>query len=84
MSESSNILVVFFPTKPRLILKPENPTKSSESRKNHMAECQAHKTALESVDQSQECRMGDSKRHTHNKALETLQESHRCKQDNLK
>ncbi len=46
-------------------------TKSSESRKNHIPECQACKRALESVDQSQECRMADSKRHAYRKVLET-------------
>ncbi len=44
-----------FPTKRRLLLKPENAIKSSESCKNCMAEYQARKTALESVDQSQVC-----------------------------
>ncbi len=43
-----------FSTKARLILKPENAVKSTESRKNCMAECQARKIALESVGQSQE------------------------------
>ncbi len=37
------------------MLKPENVMKSTESRKYCMAECQARKTALESVGQSQEC-----------------------------
>ncbi len=37
--------------------------KSSESLKNHIAECQVHKRALQSVDQSQEYRMADSKPH---------------------
>ncbi len=56
MSESQNVLVaILFSTNPRLILKPENAMKSSENRKNHIAEYQAHKTALESMDQSQVC-----------------------------
>ncbi len=54
--------------------------KSSESHKNRMAECQACKEALESVDQSQELRMADSKCHAHEKALETPKESQRGKQ----
>ncbi len=36
----------------KLVLKPENAMLSSESCKNHMAECQACIRALESVDQS--------------------------------
>ncbi len=40
-----------------------------------MAEWQAHNRALESVDQSQECRMADSKPHTHKKPSETPEES---------
>ncbi len=55
MSESRNVLVAILSTKPRLILKPDNAMKSSESRKNRMTEYQAHKTALESMDQSQVC-----------------------------
>ncbi len=51
----------FFPTKTRLILKPENAMKSSESRKNRITEYQARKTALESMDQSQVCMRAGSK-----------------------
>ncbi len=47
---------------------------SSESRKNHMVEWQARKRALESVDQSQEHRMADSKRHTYKRPLKFLKE----------
>ncbi len=62
MSESRNVLVaIFFSTKTRLILKPENAMKSSESRKNRIAEYQARKTALKSMDQSQVCIRAGSK-----------------------
>ncbi len=46
MSESPNVLVAIFFIKTRLILKPKNAMKSSESRKKIIADYQAHKTAL--------------------------------------
>ena len=64
----------FFSTKTKLILK-------TESCKNHIAEYQAHKTALKSMHQSQLCIRAGSKCLCHKKSPE---ESHRCKQANLK
>ncbi len=69
-----------FSTKPRLLLKPENAMKSSESHKNCLAECQACKRALENVYQSQECRMAMPIK----KTFETPEESWRCKQAEVK
>ncbi len=51
-SPNDLVVVVFSPTKPRITLNPDNAIKSSESRKNLIAEYQARKTALESRNQS--------------------------------
>ncbi len=61
-----------FSTKPKLALKPENVMKSSESRKNSMAECQARKRGLESSDQSHRRRLTDSKCHALKRARKLL------------
>ncbi len=63
MSESRNVLVaIFFLYQDQVnILKPENAMKSSESRKNRIAEYQARKTALKSMDQSRVCIRAGSK-----------------------
>ncbi len=53
MSESLNVLVAIFFFNQDKVNKPKNAMKFSESRKNHIAEYQACKTALESMDQSQ-------------------------------
>ncbi len=69
-----------FSTKPKLALKPENVMKSSESRKNSMAECQARKRGLESSDQSHRRRLTDSKCHALKRARETSAEFQSRKQ----
>ncbi len=82
MSESLNapVFIVFLRSQGEL-----KPEKSSESHKNHMAKCQAYVRVLESVDQSQEHRMADSKHlHAHKKDLEIPKKFQKRKQANVK